>query len=87
VSGAKMDLNGLAGRDRLASSQSISDTRVGLGERIGGAATGAAALSRSAAGLILSAPVMIVDPHTRENFGDHARQVAVGVADIARPAT
>jgi esterase/lipase superfamily enzyme len=71
------------GRDRLVSSQAISDTRVGLGERIRGAATGVAATVGSAGGLIVSAPVMIVDPHTRGNFGDHARQVGVGVADMA----
>jgi len=68
---------------RLASGQAVSDSRVGLGEHIGGAAAGAAATVGSAAGLVLSAPIMIVDPHTRENFGHHMRHVGAGAADLA----
>ncbi len=67
----------------LASGHAISDPRVSLGEHIGGAATGAAATVGSAAGLVLSAPIMIVDPHTRENFGHHMRHVGAGAADMA----
>ncbi len=58
---------------RLADGQPISDSRVGVGARIGSLATGAAASAGSAAGLVLSAPIMIVDPNTRVAFGDHAR--------------
>jgi esterase/lipase superfamily enzyme len=68
---------------RLASGQTVTDTRVGLGDRIAGVATGAAATVGSAAGLVLSAPIAVVDPNTRASLGDRINQVGAGVADTA----
>jgi esterase/lipase superfamily enzyme len=68
---------------RLASGQPVSDNRVGIGERIAGAATGAAATVGSAAGALLAAPLVVIDPNTRANFGEHIRRVGAGVSDTA----
>jgi esterase/lipase superfamily enzyme len=59
----------LIGRS-LASGQSLSESRVGLGDRILMTTAGAANTVGHAAGLAISAPVSIVDPETRDNFGD-----------------
>lgn len=54
----------------LASGQVLTDQRVGVGARIVQATAGAAGSVGSAAGLVISAPVAIVDPETRGQFGD-----------------
>jgi len=59
----------LIGR-RLAAGQVLTDHRVGLGSRIMQATSGAAGAVGHAAGLVISAPVAVVDPETRDHFGD-----------------
>ena len=59
----------LIGR-RLAAGQVLTDHRVGLGARIMQATSGAAGAVGHAAGLAISAPVAVVDPETRDHFGD-----------------
>lgn len=51
------------------------DPRAGLGERIGAAPMGVAHGVGDAAGLVLSAPVAIVDPQFRRSYSDRARQL------------
>jgi esterase/lipase superfamily enzyme len=68
---------------RLASGQTVTDTHIGLGDRIAGVATGAASTVGSAAGLVLSAPIAIIDPNTRRNLGENAKQVGASAADTA----
>jgi len=69
----------------IARGQVLTDSRVGLGERIAQSAAGAAASVGGAAGLIVSAPVAIVDPVTREHLGDQADAFGRSLADVARP--
>ena len=59
----------LIGR-RLAAGQVLTDRRVGLGARIMQVTSGAAGSVGHAAGLAISAPVSVVDPETRNHFGD-----------------
>ncbi|MCI0598178.1 MAG: alpha/beta hydrolase [Beijerinckiaceae bacterium] len=59
----------LIGRE-IASGRPLTDSRVGLGERIAQTTAGAAAAAGHAAGLIVSAPMAIVDPDTRENYAN-----------------
>jgi esterase/lipase superfamily enzyme len=59
----------LIGRS-IDSGQILTESRVGLGERIVQATTGAAASVGNAASLVVTAPVAVVDPVTREHFGD-----------------
>ena len=55
---------------RMAGGQSLTDSRVGLGDTIVQATTGAAAAAGSAAGLVIAAPVAVVDQNTNENYGN-----------------
>ena len=65
----------LIGR-RLAAGQVLTDRRVGLGARIMQVTSGAAGSVGHAAGLAISAPVSIVDPETRNHFGDQVGRSA-----------
>jgi len=55
---------------RISEGQTLTDSRVGLGDQILEATTGAAATAGSAAGLILAAPVAVIDPNTRDNYAN-----------------
>ena len=54
---------------RMAQGQTLTDSRIGLGDTIIQATTGAAAAAGSAAGLVIAAPVAVIDQNTRENYG------------------
>jgi len=54
----------------IMSGQTQTESKVGLGERIMQATAGATASFGNAAGLVVSAPLAIVDPVTREHYGD-----------------
>jgi esterase/lipase superfamily enzyme len=69
----------------VASGEVLTDSRVGLGERIVQTTAGAAASVGHAAGLIVSAPVAMVDPDTREHYGDQIDAFGQSVGDAARP--
>ena len=71
----------LIGR-RLAGGQVLTDRRVGLGARIMQATSGAAGSVGHAAGLAISAPVSVVDPETRNHFGDQIGQFSQSVRRI-----
>jgi esterase/lipase superfamily enzyme len=71
----------LIGRS-LASGQVLTDSRVGLGARIMMTTAGAASSVGHAAGLAISAPISIVDPETRNNFGDQLDQFGQSVRQI-----
>ena len=73
---------GLIGR-MVASGQTLGDSRVGLGETITLAATGAAASVGHAAGIVVTAPLAIVDPVTREHYGDHVEALTQSLQDAA----
>ena len=69
----------------VANGQVLTDSQVGLGEKIVQTASGAAASVGHAAGLIVSAPVAIVDPTTREHLGDQMEALGKSVGEAARP--
>ncbi|UVK36537.1 alpha/beta hydrolase [Mesorhizobium sp. AR10] len=60
---------------RMAAGQTLTDSRVGLGDTIVQATTGAAAAAGSAAGLVISAPVAAIDQNTRENYGNQVESL------------
>jgi esterase/lipase superfamily enzyme len=66
----------------LASGQVLTDQRVGVGARIVQATAGAAGSVGNAAGLVISAPVAIVDPETRGQFGDQIDLFSQSVRQI-----
>ncbi len=74
----------LIGRS-IESGQTLTDAKVGAGEQILLTTAGAAAGFGHAAGLIVSAPVAVVDPVTRERFGEEVEAFTRSVQDAATP--
>jgi esterase/lipase superfamily enzyme len=72
---------------RLADGQAISDSRIGLGDRIIAASTGAAATVGTAAGVVVAAPVAIIDPNTRQNLSDNVEALGDAISDSATATT
>jgi esterase/lipase superfamily enzyme len=64
----------LIGR-QLAGGQVLTDSRVGVGDVIIGATTGIASSVGKAAGVAVAAPVAILDPQSRENFGGYVEDL------------
>ncbi|WP_173509460.1 alpha/beta hydrolase [Sinorhizobium psoraleae] len=60
--------------NRLIAGQTVTDSDVGLGERVGAVALGTAQTVGSAASIAVSTPIMIFDPRTRENYDDQVRR-------------
>jgi esterase/lipase superfamily enzyme len=70
---------------RLAEGQTVTDSRVGLGDRIIQVTAGAATTVGTAAGLAVTAPVAIVDPQTRQTFGAHVDRLGQSATDVVAP--
>lgn len=71
---------------RLSSGQTLTDSRLGLGDHIVAATAGAAHTVGTAAGLVVSAPAAIVDQNTRQNYVHHV-ETLVGPSGGARSNT
>ncbi len=71
---------------RISDGQTLTDSRVGLGDQILVATTGTAAAVGNAAGLVLAAPVAVVDQDTRDNYADHLGGAAARNANRTAPA-
>jgi esterase/lipase superfamily enzyme len=56
---------------RISDGQTLTDSRLGLGDKLIAGTTGAAVVAGNAAGLVLAAPVALVDSDTRNNYSDH----------------
>lgn len=56
---------------RISEGQALTDSKVGLGDKLLAATTGTAAAAGSVAGLILAAPVAVIDADTRDNYAGH----------------
>ena len=63
---------------RISDGQTLTDSKVGLGDTILAATTGTAVAVGSTAGLMLAAPVAVVDANTRDNY-------AAGVQSLIGP--
>jgi esterase/lipase superfamily enzyme len=74
----------IIGRE-LAEGQTLTDSRVGVGDRIIQVTAGAAAAVGTAAGLAVSAPVAIVDPQTRQNLQGHIENFGQTVTGAVEP--
>jgi esterase/lipase superfamily enzyme len=69
--------------ERLISGQTVTDSRIGLGERLGAVVAGAATVVGSAASMAISAPVAILDADTRKNYGDQVKRLGQSLNDTA----
>jgi esterase/lipase superfamily enzyme len=64
---------------RLSSGQTLTDNRLGLGDQIVTATAGVAAAAGTTAGLVIAAPVAVLDQNTRDNYADHVGALGVTV--------
>lgn len=60
---------------RLVDGQPITDSRVGIGDRLIEVTGSAAAAVGTAAGIVVSAPIAVVDPNARRNLGDRVEHL------------
>jgi esterase/lipase superfamily enzyme len=56
--------------NRLIAGQTVTDSDVGIGERLGAVALGTAQTVGGAASVAVSAPIAVFDPTTRRNYND-----------------
>ncbi|WEK49595.1 MAG: alpha/beta hydrolase [Candidatus Kaistia colombiensis] len=68
---------------RLAEGQTMTDSQTAFGDRLVAVTSGAAASVGAAAGLIITAPVAIIDPKTRETYDDQLRSLGSSISDNA----
>ena len=61
------------------SGQALTDSHLGLGDRIVTATAGVAHAAGTAAGLAIAAPVAVVDQNTRENYARHVETLGAPV--------
>lgn len=61
--------------NRLIAGQTVTDSKVGLGEGLGAIALGTAQTVGSAASLAVSAPIAVFDPNTRRSYGDQVNNL------------
>lgn len=73
----------LIGR-RLAAGQTINDYKVGIGDHIANVTVGAATTAGSAAGLLISAPIAVIDPETRRTYGNRFDAFGNALVDTAK---
>ena len=70
---------------RLIEGQPLTDSRAGIGDHVSALAIGATKFVGSAAGVIISTPIAVVDPATRENLNSQIEGMtgAVGAPSAA----
>ncbi|MDI4663832.1 alpha/beta hydrolase [Xanthobacter autotrophicus] len=72
---------------RLAEGQTMTDSRVGMGEHIIKLTSDAASTVGTAAGLVIAAPVAVVDENTRAQYGHHVKHLGHSVTDTTTSGT
>lgn len=73
----------LIGR-QLASGQDLNTFQVGIGDHVGQLATATGANIGAAAGLVVTAPLAILDPQTRSTYDDRMNEFGASVGDTLR---
>jgi esterase/lipase superfamily enzyme len=70
---------------RLIAGQKVSEDRIGLADRLGAVAMGAAGTVGSAASLAVTAPIAVFDADARDSLGDRAGAIGRGVSGTVTP--
>jgi esterase/lipase superfamily enzyme len=73
--------------NRLIAGQTVTDSDIGLGERVGAVALGTAQTVGSAASIAVSTPILIFDPKTRENYAGQVERLGQSVGNTLTTAT
>lgn len=76
----------LIGR-RLVAGQTVTDSRIGVGDRIAQVTVEAASSVGVAAGLVLSAPAAALDPDSRANYDEQVKTLSNSVGDTVAAGT
>lgn len=72
---------------RLVQGQTITDSQVGLGDRLGAIALGTAQTVGGVAGAAVSAPIAVFDPVTRRSYDEHLNRVGRALENTVDTAT
>ncbi|CDZ26456.1 alpha/beta hydrolase [Neorhizobium galegae] len=72
--------------NRLIAGQAVSDSDVGLGDRLGAVALGAAQTVGGAASVAVSTPIAIFDPATRRTYNDQVDRLGNAVGNTVTTA-
>ncbi|CAM5761554.1 alpha/beta hydrolase [Bosea minatitlanensis] len=72
---------------RLIEGQPITDSRIGLGDRLIQVTAGAASAVGTAAGLAVSAPLAVIDPQSRQGIADHTEELGRSLRDASDAVT
>ncbi|WEX79073.1 alpha/beta hydrolase [Sinorhizobium numidicum] len=72
---------------RLSTGQTLTDSRLGLGDHIVAATAGAAQTVGTATALVIAAPVAVVDQHTRQNYAHHVEALVAPSGQAAQSTT
>lgn len=73
--------------NRLIAGQTVTDSQVGFGERLGAVAIGTAQTVGSAASIAVSTPIAVFDPVTRKNYEAQWLRLGTSVENTAVTAT
>ena len=73
--------------NRLIEGQTVTDSQVGIGERLGAVALGTAQTVGSAASIAVTTPIAVFDPVTRRNYDDQWRRFGNSLGGAAATAT
>lgn len=68
---------------RLAEGQAMTDSHAAFGDKLVAVTSGAAASVGTAAGLIITAPVAIIDPRTRDSYDDQVKAFGSALSENA----
>jgi esterase/lipase superfamily enzyme len=70
---------------RLIEGQPLTDSKAGIGDHVSAVAIGATKFVGSAAGIIISTPIAVVDPDTRDNLSSQIESMTGAPAGAATP--
>lgn len=66
---------------RLVAGQTLTDSDLSLGDRVGQLTAGVASTAGAAAGAVATAPLAVIEPKTRRGYGDQLGDVGAGIED------
>jgi esterase/lipase superfamily enzyme len=72
--------------NRLIAGQAVTDSEVGLGDRLGAVALGAAQTVGGAASVAVSTPISVFDPATRRSYGEQVQRLGTAVGNTVTTA-
>ena len=72
--------------NRLIAGQTVTDSKVGLGEGLGAIAIGTAQTVGNAASVAVSTPIAIFDPNTRRSYGDQVGRLGESLGGTVQSA-